>query len=219
MSPPRVSGLDPTAQHRPMRREEARNDLQLVADMVDHGARVLDLGCGDGALLSLLADTRGVDARGLELSQGGVNLCVARGLSVIQGDADTDLATYPDDAFDYVILSQTLQAVRRPKTVLENMLRIGRRAIVSFPNFGHWRVRLELGLRGRMPVTETLPVSWHETPNIHFCTIRDFLDLAREIGATIERGIVLDRRGRVIRDGAEARWNLFGEQAVFLLKR
>lgn len=219
MSPPRVSGLDPTAQRRPTRREEARNDLQLVADMVDHGARVLDLGCGDGALLSLLADTRGVDARGLELSQGGVNLCVARGLSVIQGDADTDLATYPDDAFDYVILSQTLQAVRRPRTVLENMLRIGRRAIVSFPNFGHWRVRWELGVRGRMPVTETLPVSWHETPNIHFCTIRDFLDLAAEVGATIERGIVLDRHGRVMRDGAAARWNLFGEQAVFLLRR
>ena len=219
MSPPRVSGLDPTAQRRPTRREEARNDLQLVADMVDHGARVLDLGCGDGALLSLLADSRNVDARGLELSQGGVNLCVARGLSVIQGDADTDLATYPDDAFDYVILSQTLQAVRRPRTVLENMLRIGRRAIVSFPNFGHWRIRLELGLRGRMPVTETLPVSWHETPNIHFCTIRDFLDLAGEIGATIERGIVLDRHGRVMKDGAPARWNLFGEQAVFLLRR
>ena len=219
MSPPRVSGLDPTAQRRPARREEARNDLQLVADMVDHGARVLDLGCGDGALLGLLADTRSVDARGLELSQGGVNLCVARGLSVIQGDADTDLATYPDDAFDYVILSQTLQAVRRPKAVLENMLRIGRRAIVSFPNFGHWRVRLELGLRGRMPVTETLPISWHETPNIHFCTIRDFLDLAGEIGATIERGIVLDRNGRVMKEGAPARWNLFGQQAVFLLRR
>ena len=219
MTPARLSGLDPTVERRPTRREDARNDLRLVADMVEHGARVLDLGCGDGALLSLLADTRGVDARGLELSQGGVNLCVARGLSVIQGDADTDLATYPDDAFDYVILSQTLQAVRRPKDVLENMLRIGRRAIVSFPNFAHWRVRLELGLRGRMPVTETLPVSWHETPNIHFCSIRDFLDLAGEIGAEIERGLVLDRRGRVMKDGSPARWNLFGEQAVFLLKR
>lgn len=219
MSPLSLSGLDPTVERRPTRREEARNDLQLVADMVDHGARVLDLGCGDGALLSLLADSRGVDARGLELSQSGVNLCVARGLSVIQGDADTDLATYPDDAFDYVILSQTLQAVRRPKVVLENMLRIGRRAIVSFPNFAHWRVRIELGLRGRMPVTETLPVSWHETPNIHFCTIRDFLDLVEEIGARIDRGIVLDRRGRVMKDGATGRWNLFGEQAVFLLER
>ncbi|WP_428981052.1 methionine biosynthesis protein MetW [Lichenibacterium dinghuense] len=214
-----MTGLDPTAERRPTRREDARNDLRLVAEMVEHGSRVLDLGCGDGALLSLLEDTRGVDARGLELSQSGVNLCVARGLSVIQGDADTDLATYPDDAFDYVILSQTLQATHRPKVVLEQMLRIGRRAIVSFPNFGHWRVRLALGFRGRMPVTATLPVSWHETPNIHFCTVRDFLDLAGEVGATIERGLVLDRRGRVMRDGAPARWNLFGEQAVFLLRR
>ena len=221
MSPPRVSGLDPTIERRPAQRRhgDERGDLLLVAGMVERGSRVLDLGCGDGALLSLLADTREVDARGLELSQGGVNLCVARGLPVIQGDADTDLAAYPDDAFDYVILSQTLQAVRRPRDVLENMLRIGRRAIVSFPNFAHWRIRLELGLRGRMPVTETLPISWHETPNIHFCSIRDFLDLAGEIGATIERGIVLDRRGRVMRDGAPGRWNLFGEQAVFLLRR
>jgi methionine biosynthesis protein MetW len=219
VSPPRLSGLDPTVERRPTRGEDARRDHRLLAEMVDHGSRVLDLGCGDGSLLSLLADTRGVDARGLELSQGGVNLCVARGLPVIQGDADTDLATYPDDAFDYVILSQTLQAVRRPKAVLENMLRIGRRAIVSFPNFAHWRIRLELGVRGRMPVTETLPVSWHETPNIHFCSIRDFLDLAGEIGATIERGLVLDRRGRVMKDGVPARWNLFGEQAVFLLRR
>ena len=219
MSSRRLSGVDPTAERRPARGEDARNDLRLVANMVEHGARVLDLGCGDGALLSLLADTRAVDARGLELSQSGVNLCVARGLSVIQGDADTDLATYPDDAFDYVILSQTLQATRRPKAVLENMLRIGRRAIVSFPNFAHWRVRLELGIRGRMPVTSTLPVSWHETPNIHFCSIRDFLDLAGEIGATIERGLVLDRRGRVMADGGQGRWNLFGEQAVFLLRR
>jgi len=203
----------------PRRPGDERNDLQLVAGMVERGSRVLDLGCGDGALLSLLADTRGVDARGLELSQGGVNLCVARGLSVIQGDADTDLSTYPDDVFDYVILSQTLQAVRRPKDVVENMLRIGRRAIVSFPNFAHWRIRWELGLRGRMPVTATLPISWHETPNIHFCSIRDFLDLAAGMGATIERGIVLDRRGRVMRDGIPARWNLFGEQAVFLLRR
>ncbi len=221
MTPLRVSGIDPTVERRPPQRrpEVERNDLQLVAGMVERGSRVLDLGCGDGALLSLLADTRNVDARGLELSQGGVNLCVARGLSVIQGDADTDLATYPDDAFDYVILSQTLQAVRRPKDVQENKQRIGRRAIVSFPNFAHWRIRWELGLRGRMPVTETLPVSWHETPNIHFCSIRDFLDLARGIGATIERGIVLDRGGRAMRYHVPALWNLFGEQAVFLLRR
>ena len=217
----RVSGVDPTAAPRAQLSRGAvkRNDLLLVADMVERGSRVLDLGCGDGTLLTLLADTLEVDARGLELSQRGVNDCVAKGLSVIQGDADTDLAAYPDDAFDAVILSQTLQAVRRPRDVLENMLRIGRRAIVSFPNFAHWRIRLELGLHGRMPVTQTLPCSWHETPNIHFCSIRDFLDLARAMGATIEKGIVLDRGGRVMGDGSSRLWNLLGEQAVFLLRR
>ena len=138
---------------------------------------MLDVGCGDGELLRLLAETTDVDARGVEISQQGVNDCVARGLSVVQGDADVDLADYPDDGFDYVILSQTLQATRNPRQVLEQMLRIGKRAIVSFPNFGHWRIRWQLGLRGRMPVTENLSYAWYETPNIHLCSIRDFVTL------------------------------------------
>ena len=210
----RVTGLDPTVKRaRRSPRDTARRDLLLVADMVESDSRVLDLGCGDGTLLNLLTEERGVDGRGLELSQKGVNECVAKGLPVIQGDADTD------DAFDYVILSQTLQAVRRPKAVIENMLRIGRRAIVSFPNFAHWRVRWEVAARGRMPVTDTLSYSWYETPNIHFCSIRDFLDLARDLGATIEKAAVLDRRGRPLREHAPRVWNLFGQQAVFLLRR
>ena len=201
-------------------REAPRLDLVLVADMVEHRSRVLDLGCGDGALLRLLADTRGVDARGLELSQKGVNDCVAKGLSVIQGDADTDLASYPDGAFDYVILSQTIQATRQPRVVLEQMLRIGRRAIISFPNFGHWRVRVALGLHGRMPVTGNMPYAWFETPNIHFCTIRDFLGLVGLVEAKVERAIVLDRSGQRMGAGATPwRWNILGEQAVFLLRR
>ncbi|MGC2113744.1 MAG: methionine biosynthesis protein MetW, partial [Pseudolabrys sp.] len=160
----------------------ARVDLVLVAEMVEHGAKVLDVGCGDGELLRLLSESRGVDGRGIELSREGVNECVAKGLAVIQGDADTDLGDYPDDAFDYVILSQTLQATRHPRVVLEHMLRIGSHAIVSFPNFGHWQVRLQLLFAGHMPRTDILPFSWYDTPNIHHCTIKDFRQLCTEIG-------------------------------------
>ncbi len=197
-----------------------RIDLLLVAGMVAAGSRVLDVGCGDGELLRLLSEHKGVDARGVEISQKGVNDCVAKGLSVIQGDADIDLADYPDDAFDYVILSQTLQATRNPRKVLEQMMRIGKRAIVSFPNFGHWRIRWQLGVRGRMPLTENLSYPWYETPNIHFCTIRDFVNLAELIDARIVKAMAMDRNGVQIRVNAPWwAWNLFGEQAVFLLER
>ena len=202
------------------RRADGRVDLVLVSSLVAHGARVLDVGCGDAELLELLARTRGVDARGIELSREGVASGVARGLAVVQGDADADLVHYPDDSFDYVILSQTLQATHNPRLVLEQMLRIGRRAIVSFPNFGHWSVRAQLLFRGRMPVTRNLPDSWWSTPNIHFCTIRDFVALAKEVGVTIERAVALDQRGNRI--GIKLPWwvwNLFGQQAIFLLRR
>jgi len=198
----------------------ARVDLLAVANMVTPGSRVLDVGCGDGQLLQLLSDKRGVDARGIEISREGVNLCVTKGLAVIQGDADVDLADYPDDAFDYVILSQTLQATRRPRWVLEQMLRIGRHAIVSVPNFGYWRMRLQLLTRGRMPVTKNLPDTWYDTQNIHFCTIRDFVELVRALDVRIERAVALDGRGRRVRLHVPWWfWNLFGEQAVFLLSR
>jgi methionine biosynthesis protein MetW len=197
-----------------------RVDLLLVAEMVAPGSKVLDVGCGDGELLRILTETRGVDGRGIELSREGVNECVAKGLAVVQGDADTDLIDYPDDAFDYVILSQTLQATRHPRQVTEHMLRIGRRAIVSFPNFGHWGIRLQILFGGRMPTTNNLPYSWYETPNIHFCTIKDFRALCDVVGARMERAIALNAWGRRLRLTAPWWfWNLFGEQAVFLLSR
>lgn len=198
----------------------SRGDHRLVAGLVTPGARVLDIGCGDGALLDLLMREKQVDGRGMELSQAGVNACVARGLSVVQGDADRDLEDYPDDAFDFVILSQTLQATRAPRKVLEQLLRIGEHVIVSFPNFGVWRNRLQLLFTGSMPVTEHLPYSWYDTPNIHFCTIRDFVSLCREVDARMEKAMALNARGEPVPFSAPWWvWNLIGEQAVFLLRR
>ncbi len=207
-------GHDGTATH--------RVDHLLIADLVRPNARVLDVGCGDGALLQLLTDSRDVDGRGVEISRDRVNACVARGLSVIQGDADQDLDAYPDDAFDYAILSLTIQATRNPKNVLTNLLRISRRAIVSFPNFGHWKVRAKLLATGRMPVTEHLPDTWYDTPNAHLCTIKDFADLCRVVDAKVERAVAFNTSGQQL--GTWVRLpltihNLLGEKAVFLLSR
>jgi len=195
-----------------------RRDLWLIAEMIDPGARVLDIGCGDGALLAYLVRHKNIDGRGMELSQSGVNSCVGHGLSVIQGDADRDLEAYPAGAFDVVVLSQTLQATRQPRKLLETLVRIGRRAIVSFPNFGFWRIRLHLLFRGRMPVSHLLTHPWYETPNIHLCTIRDFVRMCDEIGVRVERGVTLDRHGRPYSlDPHGSLANLLAEQGVFVL--
>ena len=200
--------------------DTSRVDLLLIAEMVTPGTRVLDVGCGDGTLLRLLAEKRGVDGRGIELSQAGVNSCVAQGLAVIQGDADTDLVYYPDLAFDYAILSQTIQTTYSPRDVLKQLLRIGRRAVVSFPNFGHWRVRTGLMFGGKMPTTDNLPNRWYDTQNIHLCTIKDFLDLCKDVGAKVERAHALNAYGSKMGVSMPLfMQNLFGEQAVFLLSR
>jgi methionine biosynthesis protein MetW len=192
-----------------------RADLALIAAEVPDGARVLDVGCGDGALLAALREGRGVDARGLELDAANVAAAMAQGLAVVQGDADRDLADYPSDSFDVAILSQTLQTTLRPDRIIGELLRISPRAFVSFPNFAHWRVRLSLLWNGRMPVTRELPVSWYETPNIHHLTVRDFY------GFVAERGIAIDgawylANGQPIGAGG-ANWR--AEQAVFALRR
>ena len=197
-----------------------RPDLALISTLIDEDIRLLDVGCGDGQLLEYLAKAKNVDGRGVELSQSGVNASVKRGLAVIQGDADVDLCDYPDNAFDMAILSQTIQATRNPKAVLSELLRIGDQVVVSFPNFGHWKVRLQLALRGRMPVTRSLNKQWYETDNIHLCTIKDFVGLCAELNATVEAAYSLSSGGqsRQIRHNA-IRANVLGEDAIFLIRR
>lgn len=192
-----------------------RPDLAVIARHVAPGSRVLDVGCGDGELMTVLRDERGVDARGLEIDAEKVEKCVSRGLSAVQGDADRDLADYPDSAFDYAILSQTLQTAERPDLMLDELLRIGRRAFVSFPNFGHWKVRWSLLWRGRMPVTARLPVSWYETENIHHVTIADFCELLAEKSVEVERSWYFTGHREINATGANWR----AEYAVFQLRK
>lgn len=198
-----------------------RPDLRAIAGLVPEGSSVLDVGCGEGELLAWLAQEKNVRGRGIEISQGNVNRCIAKGLAVIQGDADTDLKFYPDNACEVVILSQTLQTLRAPKDVLEHLVRIGRHAVVSVPNFGHWKNRLHLLLKGRMPVTKSLSHQWYDTPNIHFCTIRDFVMLCEELGLEIEQRLYVSNQGTPARfksrGGGLA--NLFGEQGVFVVRK
>ena len=191
-----------------------RPDLAIIADHVASGARVLDVGCGDGVLMAALR-VKGCDARGMEIDPHNVAECVAQGLSAIQGDADADLSFYPDRSFDYAILSQTLQTTKRPDMVLDQLLRIGRKAFVSFPNFAHWRVRVTLLWGGRMPVTRLLPVAWYETPNIHHLTIDDFRAHMKERGITVEQAWFL--KGDRLTSAAAA--NFRAEHAVFLISR
>jgi len=191
-----------------------RSDYAIISEIVEPGSRVLDLGCGEGELLEWLVANKGVQARGVEISGVRVQRAIARGVSVYQGDIDEGLADYPDQAFDYVILSQTLQETLYPRQVLREMLRVGRRVIVAFPNFGHWKVRLSMLWSGRAPQTRLFPYAWYDSPNIHFLTVHDFEDLAATEGLFIERRYFLAGRRRVL-----AFPNLFAEVAVYLVAR
>lgn len=199
---------------------QLRRDLQIIADHVPNGATVLDVGCSEGDLLAYLTEHKQVRGRGIEYAPGKVNRCIARGLSVIQGDANTDLTHYPEGVYDYVILSLTLQTLSNPKEVLEQLVRIGKHVIVSVPNFGHWKNRLYLGLHGRMPVTKTLSYEWYDTPNIHFCTLIDFVALCNVLNITVESQIYVSDQnviGKVARYSTIA--NLLAQQGIFMLRR
>lgn len=197
-----------------------RPDLRAIADMVSPGSTLLDVGCGEGDLLAFLQMQKNVSGRGIELSQSGVNRCIARGLSVIQGDADVDLAYYPDQAYDYVVLSQTLQTLRQPKETLEHLVRIAKHAIVSVPNFGHWKNRLYLVVNGKMPVTRSLSYQWYDTPNIHFCTLTDFVELCEKLGLSVEKRVYVTEQGHSSPMQAHSPFaNFFGQHGIFMITK
>ena len=164
-----------------------KKDFKIIADLIQAKSSVIDVGCNDGSLLEFLKEEKDINGRGMEIDQQKVQLCLSKGISVIEGDADLDLYDYPDNLFDYSILTYTLQATKSPKNVLSELVRISSKAIISFPNFGHWKIATSLLIKRKMPISEKLSYSWHETPNLHFCTINDFIDLCEEAGIRIEK--------------------------------
>lgn len=199
---------------------QIRYDLEIIARLIKPGSKVLDIGCGDGELLHFLKKNKNIDGRGLEISQAQVSRALMRGLSVIQGNAENDLSVYPNENFDYAVLSQTIQATQNPKNILEEMLRIARFAIISLPNFAHFKNRLHLLLKGTMPVNKNIPFEWYETPNIHFCSIRDFEELCAKMEFNIEKKVFLTAKHRLISFfGHEVISNLFAEYGIFLITK
>lgn len=203
-----------------MMTEALRPDLHIIADLVPENTTLLDVGCGDGALLAWLAAHKSVRGRGIEIDPQQVAAALARGVPVVQGDVNFELADFPPDAFDVVVLSQSLQMLQKPHEVLAELLRIAPCAVVSVPNFAYWKHRLHLGILGKMPVTKTLAYQWYDTPNIHFCTIADFVELCRRLSIRIEKRLMVSSDGRRIRFyGKGLAANLLGQQGVFVLRR
>ena len=195
-----------------------KNEFKIIANLLPHQSRVLDVGCGDGTLIKALINEKNIDARGIELGENNVKECISRGLSVIQGNAETELSQFPDKAFDFVILSQTLQAFYQPENVLEQLLRIGHRVIISIPNFGYWQIRAKLLFSGKMPVTNSLPYSWYDTPNLHMCSIKDFYQFCEKKKIKIDRiiGINGEKTSSIYRINLEMK-NLLSEVGIFLV--
>ena len=196
-----------------------KKDFGIIANLIPSNASVIDVGCNDGSLFEYLKKHKNIDGRGMEIDQKKVQLCLAKGISVIEGDADKDLYDYPDKIFDYSILTYTLQATKSPKTVMQQLVRISKKAIISFPNFGHWKIGASLLLNRKMPVSEKLSYSWHETPNLHFCTINDFIDLCDEINITIEKSGNLSNKNLDKFHGKNFIDSYFNEVGLFLVSK
>ena len=197
-----------------------KSEYKIIADIIKENSRVLDVGCNDGSLMEFLKENKHVDIRGIEISKEKVQTCISKGLTVIEGDAEFDLKQFPDKSFDYVVLGQTLQAFINPEGVIKELLRIGNKAIVTIPNFGHWKVRLNLLVQGTMPVTKTLPNDWYNTPNIHMCTIKDFFKFSEKINFRIFKSFALMNKNVSIINSSNLSFkNLFCELGVFLIEK
>jgi len=197
-----------------------KQEFNIIANNIENGTRVLDVGCGDGVLIEYLKKEKSIDVRGLEISKDKVQKCISKGLTVIEGNAEIDLKQFPDNSFDYVVLSQTLQAFINPELVIKELLRVGKRAIVTIPNFGFWKIRLHLLIKGTMPVTKTLPDEWHNTPNLHMCTIKDFVEFSDKINFKIFKSIAMNKKKTsLINNKNLFTKNLFSELGIFLIEK
>ena len=197
-----------------------KNDFKVIADLIEKDKRVLEVGCSDGTLMKFLKENKNINIRGLEISKEKVQECIAKGLTVIEGNAEKYLKQFPDKSFDYVVLSQTLQAFLKPELVLNELLRVGKKAIVTIPNFGYWKVRLHLLLKGTMPITKTLPNEWHNTPNLHMCSIKDFVQFAKSRNFKIFKSLALNNQKiSIIKDTNLDIKNLFSDLGIFLIEK